>query len=187
MTLWTVAHQAPLPMGFSRQEYWSGLPCSSAGNFPYPGIEPTSHISSALAGRFFTASSIWEAQYIPIFKIIITNPQVGGLDSTMSYTEFILNSPGNSETIYDGNWTSQRENTLFLFLWQKVVSYLGVRCPFKLRLLSSHRDWETVSFNVFIAFYVWWGQGQSRDGAEELKQTYPSHSSEGCAVLCLVA
>ena len=42
MTLWTVAYQAPLSMGFSRQEYWSGLPCPSPGDLPNPGIEPTS-------------------------------------------------------------------------------------------------------------------------------------------------
>ena len=41
-TLWTVAYQAPLSMGFSRQEYWSGLPFSSPGDLPNPGIEPRS-------------------------------------------------------------------------------------------------------------------------------------------------
>ena len=41
-TPWTVAHQAPLPMGFSREEYWSGLPCPSPGHLPNPGIEPRS-------------------------------------------------------------------------------------------------------------------------------------------------
>ena len=41
-TLWTVAYQAPLSMGFSRQEYWSGLPFPSPGDLPYPGIEPRS-------------------------------------------------------------------------------------------------------------------------------------------------
>ena len=39
---WTVAHQAPLSMEFSRQEYWSGLPCPSPGNLPNPGIKPRS-------------------------------------------------------------------------------------------------------------------------------------------------
>ena len=42
VTLWTVAHQAPLSMGFSRQEYWSGLPFPSPGDLPDPGIEPGS-------------------------------------------------------------------------------------------------------------------------------------------------
>ena len=41
-TPWTVAHQAPLSIGFSRQEYWSGLPFLSPGNLPDPGIEPAS-------------------------------------------------------------------------------------------------------------------------------------------------
>ena len=41
-TLWTVAPQAPLSMGFSRQEYWSGLPFPSPGDLPDPGIEPGS-------------------------------------------------------------------------------------------------------------------------------------------------
>ena len=42
VTPWTVAHQAPLSMGFSRQEYWSGLPFLSSGDLPDPGIEPGS-------------------------------------------------------------------------------------------------------------------------------------------------
>ena len=53
-TPWTVAHQAPLSMEFSRQEYWSGLPCSPPGDLPNPGIETTPPASPALAGRFFT-------------------------------------------------------------------------------------------------------------------------------------
>ena len=48
LTLWTVALQAPLSMGFSRQEYWSGLPCSPPGALPNPGIEPTFPVSLAL-------------------------------------------------------------------------------------------------------------------------------------------
>ena len=50
-TLWTVARQASLSMGFLSQEHWSGLPCPSQGNLADPGFEPA---SPALAGRFFT-------------------------------------------------------------------------------------------------------------------------------------
>ena len=53
---WTVAHQVRLSMGFSRQEYWSGLPCPPLGGFPDPGIEPTSLMSQALSGGFFLRS-----------------------------------------------------------------------------------------------------------------------------------
>ena len=62
VTLWPVAHQAPPSMGFSRQEYWSGLRCPPPGDLPKPGIEPTTLISPALAGMFFTTSATWEAQ-----------------------------------------------------------------------------------------------------------------------------
>ena len=61
VTPWTVARPAPLSMGFSRQEYWSGLPCPPPGDLPAPGKEPVSLTSPALAGRFFTTSNTGEA------------------------------------------------------------------------------------------------------------------------------
>ena len=61
-TLWTVACQAPLPMGFSRQELWSGLPCPPPGDLPDPGIELTSLMSPALTGSFFTSIPPWETK-----------------------------------------------------------------------------------------------------------------------------
>ena len=59
-TPWTVVCQAPLSIGFSRQEYWSGLPCPPPGDLPNSGIEPVSLMTPALAGRFFTTSTTWE-------------------------------------------------------------------------------------------------------------------------------
>jgi len=61
-TLLTVARQAPLSMGLSRQEYWNGLPFPPPGDLPNPGIKPQSLPSSALAGGFFTTSATWEAR-----------------------------------------------------------------------------------------------------------------------------
>ena len=54
VTLWTVARQAPLSVGFPRQKYRSRLPFPSPGDLPDPGIKPTSLVSPALAGGFFT-------------------------------------------------------------------------------------------------------------------------------------
>ena len=72
-TLWTVARQAPLSMGFSTQEYWSGLPCSPPRKSSAPRIESMSLMSPAMAGGFFTTSTTWEAQHIcwpsPIYTI----------------------------------------------------------------------------------------------------------------------
>ena len=61
----TIAHQAPLSMGLSRQEYWSGLPYPPPGDLPDPGIEPASLLSPALAGRLFTTRATWEIQSFP--------------------------------------------------------------------------------------------------------------------------
>ena len=58
MTPWTVVHQAPLCMGFSRQEYWGGLPFPPPGDLPNPGIKLESPLSLALAGRSFTTGTI---------------------------------------------------------------------------------------------------------------------------------
>ena len=53
------------PWGFSRQEYWSGLPFPPPGDLPDAGIEPVSLMSPALAGSFFTTNATWEAPYVP--------------------------------------------------------------------------------------------------------------------------
>ena len=63
-TPWTVAHQAPLSMGFSRQEYWGGLPYPPPGDLLDPAIEPKSLTSPALACGFFTTSATWELQIL---------------------------------------------------------------------------------------------------------------------------
>ena len=57
VTLCIVAYQAPLSMGFSRQEYWSGLPCPPPGGLSDPGIELESLVAPALAGGFFTTGA----------------------------------------------------------------------------------------------------------------------------------
>ena len=63
VTLWTIACQAPLSMGFSRLEYCGGLPCPPPGDLPDPGIEPAFLTSPALAGGFFTTSTTLEENY----------------------------------------------------------------------------------------------------------------------------
>ena len=61
VNLWNIAFQAPLSMGFSKQEYWSGLPCPFSGDLSNSGIEPTSIMSPALSGGFFNSNATWEA------------------------------------------------------------------------------------------------------------------------------
>ena len=64
-TLWTVAHQTPLSMGFPRQEYGSGLPFPPPGNLPDPRIEPG---SPALAGRIFTTVTPGNPNTLAIYE-----------------------------------------------------------------------------------------------------------------------
>ena len=71
VTLWTIAHHSPLSLKLSRQEYWSGLLSPPPGDLPYPGIEPASLMSPALAGGFFTAIATWEAPYIHYCVLIL--------------------------------------------------------------------------------------------------------------------
>ena len=71
VTLWTIAYQAPLNTGFSRQEYWSGLPWPPPGDLPDRGIEPRSLMSPALAGRFFATSATREPKGYLFFLLAL--------------------------------------------------------------------------------------------------------------------
>ena len=71
VVLWTVACQAPLFLGFSRQEYWSGLPRPPSGDLTNPEIEPASLISPTLANRFLTTSATWKVQVYNTVLLII--------------------------------------------------------------------------------------------------------------------
>ena len=69
VTLWTIACQSPLSMGFSEQEYWSGLPFPFPEDLPYSGMKPDSLMSPALEGGFLTTSATWEATWIVIGRL----------------------------------------------------------------------------------------------------------------------
>ena len=70
-TLWTVALQAPLSMGFSRQEYWRELPCPTPGDLLNPEIEPASLTFPALAIRFFTTTATLETPNIHTLLLLL--------------------------------------------------------------------------------------------------------------------
>ena len=78
--------QAPLSLGFSRQEYWNGLPCSPPGDLPNSGIEPMSLMSPALTGGFFTTSAACSVQlsHVPLFATPGTAARQASLSITNS-------------------------------------------------------------------------------------------------------
>ena len=71
VTLQTVALEVPLSVGFSKEEYWIGLPCPPPGDLPNPGIKSTSLMFSALAGGFFTTSPTWETPKSPMTTCLL--------------------------------------------------------------------------------------------------------------------
>ena len=80
-------------MGFSRQEYWTGLPCPPPGDLPDPGIKPMSLMLPALAGGFFTTRATWEAQtvvYYPHFTGEKTEAQRGAKTCSKSPLEYVM-------------------------------------------------------------------------------------------------
>ena len=109
VTLWTVARQAPLSLGFSRQEYWSGLPSPPPGDLMDPGIKPSSFTSPALAGRFFfffffffTTSAHLEVKSLSHFQLFATPwtvayqaPPSMGFSRQKYWSGLPFPSPGN--------------------------------------------------------------------------------------------
>ena len=77
-TLWTIAHQVPLSMVFSRQEYWSGLPFPIPECLPNPGIQPVSPLSPSLAGTFFTTVPHCEHTKLP-FSLLFSVSEIQSL------------------------------------------------------------------------------------------------------------
>ena len=107
--LQTVALQAPLSMGFSRQEYWSGLPCPSPEDLPNWGIEPVSLTSLELASRFFTTSTTWEASFSMCVSV---KGQEEPVTALRFHSEILAGPPG--EVLHHG-WNSPHGYCSYIF------------------------------------------------------------------------
>ena len=92
VALWTVAHQAPLSMGFSRQGYWSGLPFPTPGDLPDPRIEPMSPVSPALQADSLPLSHQWKWSESESHSVVSDSLRPCGL-----YTSW--NSPGQNTRV----------------------------------------------------------------------------------------
>ena len=127
-TSWTLAHQAPLFMEFSRQEYWSGFPFPPPEDLPDPGIKPVSPASPVLAGKFFTTVPPGKLQ--PTSADTIFKWNISAIKFTHrileSYLFFLLNS-----TFSTSSFNFSRESFLF-FLWNVLFWF----CPLKWNLSS---------------------------------------------------
>ena len=121
VTPWTVALQAPLSMGFSRQEFWSGLPCPPPGDPPDPGIKPAFLMSLALAGGFFTTSANWEAPLISYSLLI--SVQSEGIQPTTT-----LRNPNSFSLTYQQE-TQINNPSCFKHLLGRLAGNHGLPAP----------------------------------------------------------
>ena len=135
VTLWTIAHQAPLFVGFSRQEYWSRLLCPPPGDPHDPGIKPRSPVSPALGGGFFTTSNTWEAQipYIYIYIYICICMFVYNI--CLSLSDLLLR---RHSMVEPGLWNQQRSHLtlekIFIFFEHQWKMQNGKPAPTLLRI-----------------------------------------------------
>ena len=125
VTLWTKAHQAPLSMRLSRQEYWNGLPCSPLGDLPDPGNKPTSLMSPTLAGAFFATSATCEATYL-LGKV--------AEKQNTDNTKYWGYRPAGLSHIADGDpkWHRHSETSLQFFIKLKTYLPYDPAIPFNL-------------------------------------------------------
>ena len=89
-------------MGFSRQEYWSGLPCPPPGDLPNPGIKPTSLMSPALAGRFFTPYTTWEDPILPAEYSYLGSPGSSAVKESACNERDLGSIPGSGRSAGEG-------------------------------------------------------------------------------------
>ena len=138
-TPWSVAHQAPLSMGFPRQEYWSGLPFPSLEDLPDPGLEP---VSSELAGGFFTTEPnfprIWprfDQSGVPTQTLIqsLWQKEAGAVDNSSN----IL-----SAEVVSGIWSLE-------VMWRAV----GFHC---FGCSSKMCSWTVLSYNTWLWSWLLW-------------------------------
>ena len=134
-TLWNVAHQALLSVGFSRQEYWSGLPCPAPGYIPDPGVEPASLMLPALQADSLPTEP-WGK---PMHAYTCIYMQTQSLQSSL--------------TFYDSMDCSLPDCSLCP--WNSPVKNTGVGCPALLQGSSQSRDQTQVSPIAGHILYHW--------------------------------
>ena len=132
-TPWTVARQAPLSMGFPRQEYCSGLTFPSPGNLPDAGIEPESLISLDFTGGFFTTSTTWKAPAICLLVVKSSSSWLSEVFLTYGkaiscFVTFNLKHLIKS-SFYEGFWSHW---SVLLLLYSTIQQILLVEAGFNL-------------------------------------------------------
>ena len=154
-TPWTVACQALLSMGFSRQEYWRGLPFPSPGDLLKPGIEPTSPVSPALAGGFFTTEPRGKS-YLDTHKDLIRKYKWLAIDNAILV--WLNLSPLHGEVKY---FWSLHISSFWRHSWTSVKSLL---CPWQEWILLWHQPaYRNINKRAPFLWSLWLVQPWAHD------------------------
>ena len=124
-TPWTITLQAPLSMGFSLQENWSGMPFPPSGDLPDPGVKPTSPASHALAGGFFTIE--------PLGKPSRNHNSISLSLGDFPIAQMVKNLPAMQETL----------------VWRTIISSVQFSRPFQISRTSALLKCICLSFILF--------------------------------------
>ena len=164
-TLWTVAHHAPLSMGFSRQEYWSGLPCSPPGDLSNPGIKPASPMTPSLQANskkkkkklevvIVWLSGVKVEKMIPEFLAGISLQMGVTFTFLWNFKSKISNSRLDVLVYCSGVWASGKNQWLdgpaketekgCQYRWEEKQGYKKLRSPGEYRA-SWRKEWPKVS------------------------------------------
>ena len=178
-----LAHQAPKSMGFSRQEYWSGLLCPSPGDLPNPGIESTSLMSPVLAGCFFTTSATWEALSHWWYSHYVISDSCNTMDGslpgfsdhgslqarilewvTISFSTKPLGKPINAY-IYTNTHTVE----YYPAIKNEIMSFAATWMNLKIITLKSERDkYHMIPFHVASKIQHEWMYVWNKDSAHNV-------------------
>ena len=145
-TLWTLAHQAPLAMGFSRQEYHSGLPCPPPGDLPDTGIEPATLTSPALAGEFFVTGSCWEALKCNYVFFMTSSPLLIPLVHRTPCRSSMIPKPCAVTSHSAGTPGSTRRKRQAMSVqgetfWVRILKYKNL-CPLREWIMMFRKKWQ---------------------------------------------
>ena len=157
VALWTVACQAPLSVGFSRQEYWSGWPCPPLGHLPNPGIKPASLMSPALAGRLPLAPPGKRFKRIDLANGILAHFFCKPLLNLLQYCLYFwcwegLGAGGEGDDRWDG-WIASL--TQWTWVWVSSGSWWWTGRPGMLQSIGSQRVRQDWAAELNCLFYVW--------------------------------
>ena len=152
-TPWTIGHQAPLSLGFSRQEYWKGLPFPSPGDLPHLGIKPTSPASPALANELYHCAT-WDT-HTELGQVLNMRVSLLETENTQSRGSYKDRGRGRRDTATSQgkSWSHQKLKEAGRIFPRNLGRNVILLIP--VSWASRPQRWETINFCCFKPCNLW--------------------------------